>query len=112
MVFWVTAPPRGVSKDAIEAILENSNNSNVLSLDMPSGLNHITGEAPGVCIEASWTCNLHMMKSGQLEPIAKKYIGELWSVESALGFITFPEPTKFKSFYKDGPIQKVELIED
>lgn len=103
----IAAPPRGVSKDAIEAILESS--SKVLSIDMPSGLNHINGEAPGVCIEATWTCNLHMMKSGQLEPIAKKYIGDLWSVESALGFITFPEPAKFKSFYKDGPIQRVEL---
>jgi hydroxyethylthiazole kinase-like uncharacterized protein yjeF len=103
----IADPPRGVSKDAIEAILASSN-ARVLSIDMPSGLNHVTGAAPGACVKATWTCNLHMLKSGQLEPIAREYVGELWSVESALGFITFPEPDKFKSFYKSGPIQKVE----
>jgi hypothetical protein len=53
-----------------------------------------------------------MLKSGQLAAVAKEYIGELWSVESALGFITFPEPAKFQAFYKDGPIQKVKLVKD
>ena len=107
--------PPGVSKDAIEAINSigsepSFGSGRVLSIDIPSGLNHITGEAPGACIKATWTCNLHMLKSGQLEDIAKEYIGELWSVESALGFITFPEPEKFKAFYKTGPIQKVQVL--
>jgi hydroxyethylthiazole kinase-like uncharacterized protein yjeF len=105
----ISDPPRGVSKEAIEAIQQASTSAQTLSIDIPSGLNHITGVAPGVCIRATWTCNLHMLKSGQLEPVAKEYIGELWSVESALGFITFPEPAKFKAFYKHGPIQKVEV---
>lgn len=105
----ISDPPRGVSKDAIEAILEASGSIKTVAIDVPSGLNHITGIAPGVCIKATWTCNLHMLKSGQLEPIAQQHIGELWSVESALGFITFPEPAKFKALYKRGPIQQVDL---
>lgn len=116
----IDQPPRGISKDAIEAITSaqstnNNNNHNnasnacVLSVDIPSGLNHVTGTAPGVCVRATWTVNLHMFKSGQLEDAAKEYVGELWSVESALGYITFPGNVladKFKRFYKDGPIRK------
>jgi hydroxyethylthiazole kinase-like uncharacterized protein yjeF len=104
----ITNPPRGVSKEAIEAM--NMSTSPILSIDMPSGLNHVTGEVPGECVKAKWTLSLHTLKSGQLEPSAKSYIGELWAAESALGFITFPEPEKFQQFYKDGPIRKVPDI--
>jgi hydroxyethylthiazole kinase-like uncharacterized protein yjeF len=79
----IDKPVRGVSADAIQAISEST--SKVLSIDMPSGLNHVTGTAPGLCVRATWTINLHMLKSGQLVKEASEYIGELWSVESALG---------------------------
>jgi NAD(P)H-hydrate repair Nnr-like enzyme with NAD(P)H-hydrate epimerase domain len=108
----IADPPRGVARQAIEAMrqaLTSQHNVRTLSIAVPSGLNHITGEAPGICVKATWTCNLHMLKSGQLAPEAQEYVGELWSVESALGFITFPEPAKFKAFYKDGPIRKVQV---
>jgi NAD(P)H-hydrate repair Nnr-like enzyme with NAD(P)H-hydrate epimerase domain len=113
----IASPPRGVALQAIQAIIaastlssvSKSNKVQVLAIDIPSGLNHVTGEAPGECIRATWTINLHMLKSGQLEPQAKPYIGELWSAETALGFTSFPGEMleKFTSFYKDGPIQKV-----
>lgn len=41
-------PPRGVSADAIRAC--NDSSCRILSIDLPSGLNHVTGEAPGDCI--------------------------------------------------------------
>jgi hydroxyethylthiazole kinase-like uncharacterized protein yjeF len=106
----ISNPPRGVAALAIEAINANtsSDKKRVLAIDVPSGLNHMTGEAPGVCVESTWTLNLHMLKSGQLEPVAKPYIGELWSAETALGFTSFPGlETKFRSFYEKGPIRKV-----
>ncbi|KAL3906582.1 MAG: hypothetical protein SGARI_003940 [Bacillariaceae sp.] len=65
----ISSPPRGVAKDAIQAI--NESQQKVLAIDIPSGLNHITGEAPGDCVKATWTLNLHMLKRGQLEEIAK-----------------------------------------
>jgi NAD(P)H-hydrate repair Nnr-like enzyme with NAD(P)H-hydrate epimerase domain len=108
----IADPPRGVSKQAIEAMNANSSSSGsqVLSIDIPSGLNHISGDAPGVCVQATWTLNLHMFKSGQLQPHAKQFVGELWSAETALSFIYFPEGyrEKFQSFYRSGPIQKVD----
>lgn len=106
----IADPPRGVSADAIQAINSSSSSvaRKVLSIDIPSGLNHITGEAPGDCVKATWTLNLHMLKRGQLTEAAAPYIGELWSAESSLGFTTFPGLEQaFASFYKNGPIRKV-----
>lgn len=100
-------PPRGPSADAIRAC--NNTSSRILSIDLPSGLNHVTGEAPGDCVRATWTLNLHMFKSGQLEKRAVPFIGELWTAETALGFTTFGDDLspKFMKFYKNNPIQKV-----
>lgn len=109
----IAEPPRGVSATAIqamnEAIAKNTYGKvQILSIDMPSGLNHITGEAPGDCVRATWTINLHMLKQGQLAESAKPFVGELWSAETSLGFHTFPGlEAKFQAFYKDGPIRKV-----
>ena len=102
----ITDPSRGVYKEAIQAM--NASSSPILSIDMPSGLNHVTGDAPGETVKATWTLSLHMLKSGQLEACAKQYIGELWAAEAALGFITFPNSDNFKEFYKDGPIRQVD----
>lgn len=102
----IDKPPRGAAKEAIEAM---SKKQEIVSIDVPSGMNHITGSPPGECVMAKWTINLHMLKSGQLEDIAAPYIGELWSVESALGFVTFPDnlADRFRDFYKAGPIRRV-----
>lgn len=100
-------PPQGVSASAIQACSDS--NGRILSIDLPSGLNHVTGEAPGACIQATWTVNLHMFKSGQLQDVARLYIGQLWSAETALGFTTFGNELtpKFMKFYKDDPIRRV-----
>ena len=106
-------PPRGVSLWAIRAISEaaGGGGARVLSIDMPSGLNHVTGRAPDACVEATWTINLHMLKRGQLAGDSGRYVGELWSAETALGFVTFPGSERFMDFYRDGPIRRVELGE-
>jgi NAD(P)H-hydrate repair Nnr-like enzyme with NAD(P)H-hydrate epimerase domain len=52
--------PRGVALQAIQAIgfastnsVDGNNKVQVLVIDIPSGLNHVTGEAPGECIGAT-----------------------------------------------------------
>ena len=94
------------------------------SFDLPSGMNHITGECPDdeeedigtlVC-RADMTCNLHMLKRGPMNDIAKPFVGELWTVEAALGYPTFASAQtksiveKFNRLYATGPIQKVPKI--
>jgi len=107
----ISDPPRGLSLTAITAcnVASAEGGARILAIDLPSGLNHVTGEAPGECIRATWTLNLHMLKEGQLEETAVPYVGELWSAETALGFNTFGDDLtpKFVAFYKDGPIQRV-----
>lgn len=102
----IASAPRGASLQAIMAC--NASKARILAIDMPSGINHVSGEAPGEAIKATWTINLHMLKSGQLAQESKQYIGELYSAETALGFHTFPGlEKKILEFYKDGPIRKV-----
>lgn len=61
LVTGIDRPPNGAALVAIQAI--NQAKNGILSIDMPSGLNHITGETPGECVRASWTLNLHMLKA-------------------------------------------------
>lgn len=105
----IASPPRGAALEAINAINASGKFARVMAIDMPSGLNHITGEAPGACVEATWTVNLHMFKSGQLVKAARPYVGALWSVETGLSHTKFPEPERFDEFYRDGPIRRVDL---
>lgn len=42
----------------------NSSGAPILSLDIPSGLNATTGEAPGACIAPKWTMTLALPETG------------------------------------------------
>lgn len=113
----ISSPPRGASLEAIQACnsatTSGANKPRILAIDIPSGMNHVTGEAPGgEAIQARWTINLHMLKTGQLTSAATPWVGELWSAETALGFHTFGPALqdKFASFYSQGPIRKVPTL--
>jgi NAD(P)H-hydrate epimerase len=54
--------PRGGTADMIE--LCNRHGRRVLSLDLPSGLNATTGDAPGLAVNAERTLTLAMPKTG------------------------------------------------
>ncbi|MFQ6673748.1 MAG: NAD(P)H-hydrate epimerase [Fidelibacterota bacterium] len=69
--------PRDIPAHVIREIL-HSLNRNVLSLDVPSGLDATTGKPPGACISAKATMTLAMAKTGLLTKRAKKYVGKLY----------------------------------
>jgi NAD(P)H-hydrate epimerase len=81
--YGLTRDPRGLSKDLIE--LANQNSSDIISLDVPSGLNVDSGEPGRPCIKAKATLTLALPKKGFLSLQAKPYLGELY-----LGDITIP----------------------
>ena len=103
----ITSAPRGVVAEAIACINSWQSGTQVLSCDIPSGVNHVTGEAYTPCVRATWTLNYHVLKSGQLKA-SSSVIGELWTAETQLTYHRFgPEvQAALIQLYKDGPIAR------
>jgi NAD(P)H-hydrate epimerase len=74
--YGLRGPPRGWTSVLINAM--NKNKANVLSLDVPSGLNSTTGEVHTPCVEAAATLTLALPKNGLLKAEAKKVVGSLY----------------------------------
>jgi NAD(P)H-hydrate epimerase len=56
----------------------NSSGAPILALDVPSGLDATTGEAPGACIAPKWTITLALPKTGLLpEKTGELYLADL-----------------------------------
>jgi len=78
-------PARGLMARAIEAVNLLGTHVPILSIDLPSGMNADTGEAPGGAVYADRTLTLGLPKVGLLQPAALPYIGglDVWP----LGFL-------------------------
>jgi NAD(P)H-hydrate epimerase len=68
--------PRGTALALIDAA--NLALAPVLALDVPSGLDATTGDAPGVAVIADVTMTLALPKIGLSDPAAEPYVGELY----------------------------------
>ncbi|MCC7241506.1 MAG: NAD(P)H-hydrate epimerase [Acidobacteria bacterium] len=64
--------PRGATADLID--WANASGAPILALDVPSGLDATTGEAPGLAVAARMTLTLALPKTGCVSP----EVGELW----------------------------------
>lgn len=64
----------GLLRTAIE---NTSRLDNIISVDLPSGMNADTGEICGVCVRARKTVTFQYPKIGFRNPRAKEYLGEL-----------------------------------
>jgi NAD(P)H-hydrate epimerase len=64
--------PRGHGREMIQAMKESA--APVISLDVPSGLDSTTGQAPGESVEALTTLTLALPKTGLFSTKA----GDLW----------------------------------
>ncbi len=62
--YGLKSAPQGATADLIR--WANEANAGILSLDLPSGVNATTGEAPGEVIKARWTMTLALPKTGLL----------------------------------------------
>ncbi|MCI0890851.1 MAG: NAD(P)H-hydrate epimerase [Chloroflexi bacterium] len=56
----------------------NDSTAPIVSLDVPSGVDVDTGEAPGSAIRASATLTLALPKAGLIRPEARQFVGELY----------------------------------
>ena len=78
--YGLIGEPRGIPAHVIREIL-NSQNRNVLSLDIPSGLNATDGSFIKLCIQAKATMTLALPKTGLVNPNAKKCVGDLYMAD-------------------------------
>lgn len=105
----IDKPPRSIVKDVIE--WANATSLPILALDVPSGLNHATGEVLTPCIRAKWTYNFHILKSGQVSPGARSVVGELWTADTDLTYTAWEEAGvssgAIQEMFSAGPIRRV-----
>ncbi len=86
-------------KNIIELIeWTNTQGINIISLDVPSGIDSTTGEIISTCIKADQTMTLALPKTGFQNPETKKYTGEL-----LLADISVPPVLYKKAFDIDLP---------
>ncbi|HCI04045.1 MAG: NAD(P)H-hydrate epimerase [Candidatus Peribacteraceae bacterium] len=86
--YSLVGDPRGKSAELID--WTNPQNCQVLSLDIPSGLDATTGEIRNPCIKANMTVVFGVMKKGLLVGSAKEYSGDIEIID--IGFPReFPE---------------------
>ena len=77
----ITGPARGPAAGAIRYINDLSETGLVVSIDIPSGLNSDTGEAPGGAVVADATATMGLPKTGLLKPGAVDYVGNIEVVD-------------------------------
>lgn len=75
----VTSPPREPIASAIRQI--NASDTQVLAIDIPSGLDCDTGQPNDPTIEADFTATFVTSKPGYAKPSAQPYVGEIHIVD-------------------------------
>ncbi len=73
--FGLRGPPAGPAARLIEAA--NAHAAPTLAVDLPSGLDALTGEPHAPCVRAAATLTLALPKTGLLAPAARPFVGEL-----------------------------------
>ena len=100
--FSIKGSPRGKHAELIDAI--NKSGSQILSVDIPSGLNPDNGIPYNPCVRAEWTVTMALPKTGILKPSAKKAVGELF-----VGNIGVPDEV-YKRFGVRTPFRSKEIL--
>lgn len=80
----VHGPARGVAAAAIRRINELGERNLVVAIDLPSGLDSDTGDAPGQAVRADVTVTMALPKRGLLTPAALDYVGVVEVVDIGL----------------------------
>lgn len=73
----ISGPARGPAAGAIQYLRAQANESLVVSIDVPSGLDADTGRAEGDTVMADITVTMGLPKRGLVEPAAIDYVGAI-----------------------------------
>ena len=93
----IASSPRGRVAELIRAINAmrgaHGRNTQVLSVDLPSGCNHESGTCHEPCVIADYTLTLHVPKSGLVVSEARAHVGKLTVCETNLTFTEWGDET-------------------
>lgn len=101
---------KGAPRGAVAPLIHRANDSGIpiLAVDVPSGLDPTTGEPNEPCIVAEATLTLALPKAGFLNPVSRRFVGELF-----LGDVSIPRQV-YAGFSQTTPLfsegQVVRLI--
>ncbi|MEN0066369.1 MAG: NAD(P)H-hydrate epimerase [Myxococcota bacterium] len=98
--------PRGAAADLIR--WANDQDAPVVSLDVPSGLDATTGEAPGPVVRAVATCTLALPKTGLRAPEAAGAVGEVILMDIAVPSSAYAAPSLGLSV--ESPFEASDLV--
>ena len=97
--YSLSGAPRGRVEDLIE--WANSTQAFILSLDLPSGLDATTGNAPGALIVPRWTMTLALPKTGLLpERVGELYLADIGIPQAVYQRMKLPYRTPFDHRYR------------
>ncbi len=96
--YGLRSAPRGRFAELIR--WANDAEAPVLALDVPSGIDATTGEAPGEIIEASWTLTLALPKTGLLpERTGALYLADIGIPEQTFRRLNIDYVSPFRTSY-------------
>ena len=75
---------RGAAREAIDCINRLGLQRPVIAIDIPSGLNADTGEAPGACVRADLTVTMGLPKCGMAAPTAFGFTGSVETIDISI----------------------------
>ncbi|HMP89982.1 MAG TPA: NAD(P)H-hydrate dehydratase [Kiritimatiellia bacterium] len=107
----ISGPARGPAAGAIQYIRARSQDSLVVSIDIPSGLNADTGEAEGDAVVADLTVAIGLPKTGLIAQAAVDFVGTLDVVDigipsECLDDVTPAQDVEFMQLYDLKPLFK------
>ncbi len=72
----------------------NSSPAQVISIDIPSGLNADTGKSSPIAVRADWTITLGAYKKGLFQSVARPFVGKLRVVDIGLPLLQWQKEKK------------------
>lgn len=77
---------KGSPREPVAGLIQRANASGIpiLAVDIPSGMDATTGETGEPCIEAKATVTFGFPKTGFLNPLARKHVGELYLADISM----------------------------
>mmetsp|Transcript_33728 Transcript_33728/g.56647 ORF Transcript_33728/g.56647 Transcript_33728/m.56647 type:complete len:421 (+) Transcript_33728:103-1365(+) len=106
----IASAPRGRVAELINQVNGSSSRA-VVALDLPSGLNHVTGRGYVPTMRASHTLVYHVAKSGNVAAAAREFSGAVYVTETALTFPAFGAQISaaLQEQFRQGPLVRLKL---